>query len=337
MSNRSQWSLGITGGSGFVGSSLAEHLCDSFNISLLDVRPPSQKFESRVSFHECDIRNPDEVRKSLEGVDLVIHTAVVQIPAINEQKKLAYDVNFAGTANVCRFVDESPRIKGLILAGSWHTAGESDLRGVLTEEFGFRPDKVEERARLYALSKIAQECIVRFHDEMSQKVFAIVRMGTVLGEGMPAKTLANIFIENGLEGKPLTPFRHSMFRPMLYVDIRDICKAYENLAKKILNGEIRKGTNSLAHVFNVFYPEPVTVIEVAGIVRDAIIRNTNGSTQPRTEVVNTGQPVLFHEEDKKHIVVDISKATEVLQLGKLRSPRESIEDILRLRMSKTME
>jgi len=335
MPDRSRWSIGITGGSGFIGSSLAKHLCDQFKISLFDIRPPSQKFGSQVSFHECDIRNPDEVRKSLEDVDLVIHAAVVQIPAINEQKKLAYDVNFVGTANVCRSVDESPRIKGLILAGSWHTAGESDLRGVVTEEFGFRPDKVEERARLYALSKIAQECVVRFYDEMSQKVFAIVRMGTVLGDGMPAKTVANIFVENGLEGKPLTPFRHSMFRPMLYVDIGDICKAYENLAKKILNDEVRKGTNSLAHIFNVFYPEPVTVIDVAETVRDAIVRHTCGSLQPKIEVVDTGQPVLFHEDDKKHIVVDIGKATKALQLGRLRSPKESIEDILKQRTGKT--
>jgi len=50
------------------------------------------------------------------------------------------------------------------------------------------------------LAKIAQESIVRFYDEMSEKVFGIVRMGTVLGEGMPEKTAANIFITNGLRG-----------------------------------------------------------------------------------------------------------------------------------------
>ena len=35
------------------------------------------------------------------------------------------------------------------------------------------------RARLYALSKMAQEAIVRFYDEMSNKIFGIIRMGTV--------------------------------------------------------------------------------------------------------------------------------------------------------------
>jgi len=35
--------------------------------------------------------------------------------------------------------------------------GESGLSGVLDEGFGYRPDRVEERARLYALSKVIQE------------------------------------------------------------------------------------------------------------------------------------------------------------------------------------
>jgi nucleoside-diphosphate-sugar epimerase len=73
---------------------------------------------------------------------------------------------------------------------------------------------------------MAQEATVRFFDEMTSKTFGIIRMGTVLGDDMPVKTAANIFIENGLAGKPLTPFKQSMYRPMLYVDIKDIAKAY---------------------------------------------------------------------------------------------------------------
>jgi len=59
------------------------------------------------------------------------------------------------THNICRAVAEEPNIKGMILAGSWHTIGERELSGIIDEEFGFRPDKVEDRTRLYALSKIA--------------------------------------------------------------------------------------------------------------------------------------------------------------------------------------
>jgi len=139
----------------------------------------------------------------------------------------------------------------MILASSWHTVGERELKGMINEEFGFRPDKVEDRARLYVLSKIAQESIVRSYDEVSDKIYGIIRMGTVLAEGMPEKTAANIFMERGLKGEAITPYRYSMHRLMLYVNIGDICQAFEIYAKKILSNEIVKSDNSLAHIVNV--------------------------------------------------------------------------------------
>lgn len=325
--------MGITGGTGYVGSSLAKHLVKSFDVKLLDIKSPKQKFQGNASFQLCDVRNFEEVKAALEDVDLVIHTSIVQIPLITEQKRLGYEVNFLGTQNVCRVVDESSRIKGLILSGSWHTIGERGLKGIIDEEFGFRPDKVEGRARLYALAKIAQESIVRFYDEMSKKIFGVIRMGTVLGEGMPEKTAANIFVENGLNGKSLTPFKHSMFRPMLYVDIDDVCKAYKNFARKILAGDIEKNGNSLAHIFNVYYPEPVTITELAEIAREAIVKYSKGEIQPEINVVDTGQPNMFNENDKKLIKVDASKALNFLEIERLKSPKESIEEIVRSKIS----
>lgn len=325
--------MGITGGAGYIGSSLSKHLVRSFNVKLLDVKAPKKKLQGNTSFQLCDVRNYQEIREALKDVDLVIHTSIVQIPLITEQKRLGYEVNLLGTQNVCRVVDEISRIKGLILAGSWHTIGERGLKGVIDEEFGFRPDKVEDRARLYALSKIAQESIVRFYDEMSEKVFGVIRMGTVLGEGMPEKTAANIFVENGLKGKPLTPYKHSMFRSMLYVDISDVCKAYENFVRKILENNVKKDGNSLAHIFNLYHPEPVTIIELAEIVREAIARYSKGEIHPEINVVDTGQTSMFNENDKRLIKVDTSKALNFLEIEKLKSPKESMEDIIRSKIS----
>jgi UDP-glucose 4-epimerase len=214
--------------------------------------------------------------------------------------------------------------------------GDRGLRGVIDEEFGFRPDKVEERARLYVLAKIAQESTVRFYDEMSEKVFGIVRMGTALGEGMPEKTAANIFIKNGLSCKPLTPYRHSMFRPMLYVDIGDVCNAFENFARKILDSYITKESNSLANIFNVYYPEPITIYELAEMVRDAIIKSSKGKICPEIKVVESNQPGLFREEDRNLVKVDIAKALNLLGVRNLKSPNKSIEIIVESRISKTV-
>jgi nucleoside-diphosphate-sugar epimerase len=198
--------IGIVGGSGFIGSSLAKHLPPVFDVKVLDVKEPKNK-SSDFEFEACDVRNYSHVKKALKDVDLVIHLALIQIPLINNNRCAAYEVNFIGTHNVCRAVDELPNVKGMILAGSWHTIGEKELSGVVDEEFGFRPDKVEDRARLYVLSKMAQEAVVRFYDEMSEKIYSIIRTGTVLGEGMSQNTAANIFITRGLRSESITPYK----------------------------------------------------------------------------------------------------------------------------------
>ena len=324
-----KYTIGIVGGSGFVGLSLARYLSPAFNLKILDVREPADK---SFIFEQCDIRNYKGVERALADVDVVIHTAIIQIPLINESKRLAYEVNFIGTHNVCKAVDELPNVKGMILAGSWHTIGERGIEGVVNEEFGYRPDKVEDRARLYVLSKIAQETIVRYYDEMSTKIYGILRLGTVLGENMPEKTAANIFIENGLKGKPLTPFKHSMYRPMLYVDINDVCYAFEAFVKKIFE-EKKKNCKSLDHIVNLYYPEPITIFELAEIIKDIIAKLTAGNVMPTIEIVDQGLEPLFQEADKVRFKVDVSKSFRILGLRKLTHPRETLERIIRSRLS----
>jgi len=317
--------VGIVGGAGFIGLSLASYLNKNYRVKLLDVRRP-ESLPHNVIFEKCDIRYYNLVRKCLRNVDVVVNTAIIQIPAINEYKRLGYEVNFLGTHNVCRAVDELKRPKGLILAGSWHVFGERELKGVIDEEFGFRPDKVEDRARLYVLSKIAQEVIVRYFKEMSDKDYAVIRMGTVLGEGMPEKTAANIFITRGLRGEPITPYRHSMHRPMLYVDVNDVVMSYESLIEKMLSGK-----NTLPAV-NLFYPEPITVLELAEIVKDVITELTSGRIMPKIEVVDKGIPPLFTPEDKNKFSVDISKSLKALGIDSLTHPRESVRRIVKVRL-----
>lgn len=328
-----KYSVAIIGGAGFVGSSLVRYFMKDFDVKVLDKAPLLGDIEGKVDYAKCDVRKFKEVFEGIRDMDLVINTAIIQIPLINEKKRLGYEVNILGTQNVCRAVDKSPKVKGMILTGTWHVIGERGLRGLIDEEFGFRPDKVEERARLYAFSKIIQETIVRFYDEFSDKIFGIIRMGTVLGNGMPEKTAANIFIEKGLKGEPITPFSHSMYRPMLYVDINDICKAFSNFALEILKGNIEKGINSLTHVVNVYYPDPVTILELAELIKNTIIERTKGKANPTIKIVNTHPPILFSEEDKKQIKVDINKAVTFLHLEKLKSPKDSIEDIVVARLT----
>ncbi|MDA4124028.1 MAG: NAD(P)-dependent oxidoreductase [Thaumarchaeota archaeon] len=326
----SDHTVAVVGGSGFIGSSIAARMAKKYRTIVVDQK--RSNLARGVEFKACDIRNPKEVRQSLADVDLVIHTAIIQIPAINSEKRLGYDVNVLGTQNVCEAVEDNPGIRGLILAGTWHTIGESAIDGMVDEGFGYRPDKVEDRARLYAISKIVQESIVRYFDELSPKVFGIIRMGTVLGEEMPALTVANLFIQKGLKGQPITPYKHSMHRPMLYVDVNDVTKAFQRFSDMIVQGKILKDGNSLNHVVNVVYPKPITIRELAFVVRREVLRLTEGNTRPRVEVVDDGLHELFGPWEKSKFEADTKKANILLGLSTLVSPEESIRSIIKGRL-----
>lgn len=128
--------IGIIGGSGYIGHSLAKYLRARFKVKILDIARPRGLED--IDYAYCDVRKRESVEKGLKDVDLVIHTAIVQIPLINERKKMGYEVNYKGTQNVCEAVEANPRIKGLVLASSWHSIGERGLKGVIDEEFGAR-------------------------------------------------------------------------------------------------------------------------------------------------------------------------------------------------------
>jgi nucleoside-diphosphate-sugar epimerase len=321
--------IAIVGGAGFVGASLARHLGNSYKIKVVDKNPVPDDIREKVDFTSCDISSEDDIRRALQGAELVIHTAIIQIPQINEKKRLGYAVNVAGIQNVCRAVDEIESIKGMLLTGSWHVFGERDLRGTLDEAFGSRPDKIEDRAKFYALNKIAQETLVRIYDEMSNKIYGIIRIGTVLGDGMPEKTAANIFISKGLKGEPLTPYRSTMHRPMLYVNISDVCRAFEAFSDRVFSNGIDKNEGSFARTVNVLWPTPTTILELANIVKDRIVKHSSGRITPEIRVIDTGERALYGEDDSRRIRVDISRAQDFLGLTDLRSVEQSIDEIVK--------
>jgi len=324
--------VAIVGGSGFIGSALASSISGKFEVEIVDKKRPINMITG-VRFHECDIRNYEQAKHALENVDMVLHTAIVQIPQINDQRRLGYEVNILGTQNVCKAVDESKHIKGMILISSWHVMGERGIEGTVNEEFGFRPEKVEDRARLYAFSKIGQEVILRCYDAMSDKIYGVLRLGTVLGPRMPEKTAASIFIERGLRGDPITPYRHSMYRPMLYVDLEDVCRALEIFTFKIIKGDVIKKADCSAPVVNVFYPEPITIIELAKMIRETITVYTRGKVKPEIKILDIGHEPLLKEADKQRFRIDISQAESFLGLHNLKTPRESIKKIIKVKIA----
>lgn len=313
-------------GSGFVGTSLARYLKTYYSVKTFDILPQSELLKDyKIEHNIVDICNYSELVSKIGNPKVIIHSAIIQIPKINDEKNLGYKVNVLGTQNICELVSSSITIRGMILISSWHTYGEQQLTGTLKENIGYRPDMVEDRARLYALSKTLQECLIRFYDEKTpEKIFGALKIGTVLGEGMPKGTAANLFIEKAISGEPLTPFKHSMHRPMIYAAIDDICLASKNFINMILSRK-KDSNNSIDHIMNIAYPKPISIIDLANIIVDTVRSQTGNKIQPRISIIDKGIEEVGSENDKNNIILDVTKIKNILGIQKLISPKEQIE------------
>lgn len=91
----------ITGGSGYYGELLTEKLISkNFKCRIFDINPPGNSLIDRVDYIKGDIRNVDEVNKSVKDIDIVFHN-VAQVP-LAKNNKLFNDVNFKGTENILK-------------------------------------------------------------------------------------------------------------------------------------------------------------------------------------------------------------------------------------------
>ena len=90
-----------------------------------------------------------------------------------------------------------------------------------------------------------------------------------------------------------------------------------------MNEMLSEWSNLLDHIINVYYPEPITILDLAEIFKNTIAKLTNESAIPRIEILDQGIKQLFHKNDKIKSKVDITKSFKVLGINKFTQLRES--------------
>lgn len=97
----------ITGGSGFLGQRIVKEFLDISskvevaNIRIFDIKKYPETSDKRIEFIKGDIRDYEQVKKAVSGVDLVVHSAaIVDWGTISEEE--LFKVNVTGTENVIR-------------------------------------------------------------------------------------------------------------------------------------------------------------------------------------------------------------------------------------------
>ena len=307
-------------GTGFIGSELASYLSSKFFVKTFDIRDqPSFLKELNIPHKRIDVRDFEKLNKNIGNPNLLIHTAIIQLPLINENPVLGLETNLLGTYNILKVIQKH-RIEKMILLSSLQVLGQKFKKKKIAEEECYNLLNLEPRSKLYVYSKALQEILTLFHkDFLKDKKFVIMRLGTVLGERMSKSSAINIFIENALKGRPITPFKHSLYRPMTYVDIRDVC----NVCAKIINFlETHEGD-----IFNVCYPKSFTVLQTAKFIQRIIKNETHGKIIPKIRIINKNLPSIFNKKSK--IEVDVSKLKNKLHVKRLISPPQTLKRIIR--------
>jgi nucleoside-diphosphate-sugar epimerase len=120
----------LTGGSGNVGlSTLIELIKQGHRVRIFDKKSPIaikklNKYKSCAEIMWGDMRNQEDLRKALFGIDVVIHTAAIIPPLADREPELAYDVNVNGTKNICETIMEQKTPPGLIYTSSIAVYGD---------------------------------------------------------------------------------------------------------------------------------------------------------------------------------------------------------------------
>ncbi|PRY98318.1 UDP-N-acetylglucosamine 4-epimerase [Marinilabilia salmonicolor] len=148
----------VTGGAGFIGSNIIEKLLQQENqVTCLDnfsTGKPENiapfKENSAFTLLEGDIRNLEDCRKAVEGVEIVLHEAALgSVPRSINDPITSNDVNVGGFLNMLVAARDAG-VKRFVYAASSSTYGDSEVMPKVE-------DKIGKPLSPYAITKYVDE------------------------------------------------------------------------------------------------------------------------------------------------------------------------------------
>jgi nucleoside-diphosphate-sugar epimerase len=284
----------ITGGAGFIGSSIAHELVASgAHVTVLDAMLPlygGNLFNldgiiDKIDFVQGDIRDMELVKKLVLGKD-VIFSLAAQVSYIDSKTEpfLDLDINCFGHLNILEAVRELAPTCRVIFSSSRLVYGKL-LTSPVSEDHPTNP------LSIYGIHKLTVEKYYRYYHQTFGLDTLVVRIPNPYGPRQLMKhskySVVGWFMRQAIEGKTITIFGDgSQERDYLYID--DIVSAFVKIAEKGRSGE----------VYNIGTSERVTF----GQMVDAIITEIkNGKRE------NIPWPDNYEKNETGSYIADTSK------------------------------
>ncbi len=174
----------VTGGAGFIGSHLVDVLMEAGNeVRVLDDLSAGSienikrwLDDERFEFVKGDMRDPEKVRKAVEGADVVFHLAANPEVRIGAQSpELLYESNVTITHNLLSAIRDSD-VKFLIFTSSSTVYGDAEV--IPTPE-NYAP---LEPISVYGGAKLAAEALISGYAHTFGFRALIFRLANIIGE-----------------------------------------------------------------------------------------------------------------------------------------------------------
>ena len=297
----------ITGGAGFIGSNLAEHLVNQghrvrvFDNFSTGKRQNLRSFEKQAEIIEGDLRDLDQIRRAVAGVRHVLHLAAIpSVPRSVANPQLTNEANVTGTLNVLLAARDA-KCQRVVFSSSSSVYGD-------TPTLPKREDMPPSPLSPYAVHKITGEYYCRIFWQLYGLETLSLRYFNVFGPRQdPQSQYAAViprFITAILAGQPPTIFGDGK-QSRDFSHVENVITA--NLAA------CEAPTEALGESFNIACGDRITLLDLVATINGIVGKNI----APKFDPPRPG--------DVLHSQADITKAQKLLGWTPRVDFREGIE------------
>ena len=258
----------ITGGAGFIGSSLAAyHLEHGDKVQVVDNLSTGQikniapfLDNPNFIFTEVDLLEWDELDKAVCWSDRIYHmAAVVGVFRVLQEPIATLATNIAGCERLLRSLHKSAWETKLIIASSSEVYGNRPDDKALHEEMELLISPGHNTRWNYSISKIADEAFALSYAREYDMDITVVRFFNVIGPNQTGKygMVVPRFIKQALNNEPITVYGDGS-QVRAFMDIRDCINLLQILAEN---------KDSKGEIVNVGTPYEITIGDLAQMVK----------------------------------------------------------------------
>lgn len=197
----------ITGGAGFIGSSLVKEFASNYELTVLDnFRRNSLQFLPKkiipnIHIIKGDVLDNKKLEQAIKGQDFIIHLAAIAgVSSYLENPLKTLEVDALGTYYVLKAAAKF-KLKQVILLSS------SEVYGTLAENVNEGSNSIQgpatESRWSYAVGKLVGDHFAFAFSRMNGLNVTILRPFNIYGPGQVGEGAMHSFILNALQNKPL--------------------------------------------------------------------------------------------------------------------------------------